>query len=203
MDSDSDDDVVMISGIRPLDSPFGITSTKSEQKRDSKRLKIDKHEKEIFDEGLVSESKYSDLYYLESSGVVHIARQASTSTPSTAEESDRREIKLLISYRVNKENSNDIQIALIVYKSNNSNVKSRRNLMLEFGDMKDSDSSSIQATPPSITTSTISRCSTVGAKEPETSSNLPHEITTAPQPAGHKVTKGTKRPMMSRHCLRF
>jgi hypothetical protein len=186
-------------GIYPLDLSFdSLVAKKSEQKID-KNAKRPRMRGESDDEAnlcqqktLERESKYSDLYYLESTGSVTTHRQVSSSN-SRIEDNERRECKVLISYRVNKNNANDIQIALIIYKPNNSNQKTRRNLLLEFSEER--IETDLTLTP------SMSRCNTAVKEHPNKLENMSRIIATAP--TGDKPIKGTKRPMMSRGRLRF
>ena len=195
-ESDTDDDVEL--GVYPLDlSLDSIMAKKSEEKieKNFKRQRLDEDsndEANICEQKtLERESKYSDLYYLESTGSVTMHRQVSSSS-SHIEDNKRRECKILISYRVNKANHNDIQIALIIYKSNNSSQKSRRNLLNEFGDRIETDMS---------LTPSLSRFRTAVKEHPKKPEKMSEVIATAP--TGDKPIKGTKRPMMSRSRLRF
>lgn len=191
-DSSSDEETTSLDDgfgddIRPLDGSFKseqitespeskrqrIDETKTAKKRSQKTISID-------------ESRFTELKYLEASGTVTVHRQASTS--SSGEEGDRRECKLQISYRINKDNPNDIQIALIVYKCNSSNLRSRRNLMLEF---KDDVETSMNG-PIEIMTPPIQRQSVIEEKV----------IQTAP-PDVNQRSKAMKRSISSRNCLRF
>jgi hypothetical protein len=167
-------------GIQPLDESQHFVKTKEIRSPDSKRQKMnDKSEKKKSETISLEQSRYSDLLYFETSGVVTIRRQASTS--SSRDESDRRECKMQISYRVSKDSPTDIQIALIVYKNYSSNLKSRRNLMLEF---KDDETTEI-STP----------------SQPIVREKL---IYTAPAGDHQKPsTKPMKRSNSSRNCLRF
>lgn len=189
-DDDGEDEFL---GVRPIDSSIEIFKTKKQTRISHKRLR--RYSKEDTSSKMLetiplNESKYSNLHYLETSGFVSIFRQSTSATPSN--EYDRRECKLLISYRINKENPSDIQIALIVYKPNGSNTKSRRNLMLEFSARDLQEIKSTSSTP------IISRPNTA-LKEFRTTDEV-FEIAT--DPVG-KMSKGIKRPMMSRNRLRF
>lgn len=137
---------------------------------------------------------------MEASGTVNIRRET---TSSSRDECDRRECKMLISYRINKEATNDVQIALIVYKNLSNNVRSRRNLLVEFAD--ESDETQELPSTPIVSTFTSpplsSRCRTV-IKDIKHKNNNDSLISTAPC-AGEKGIKTTKRPIVSRNCLRF
>lgn len=191
--SETDDEKEL--GVYSLDLSHVDLMPKKSKKRIVKRQRLDG---DSYDEANICaqktierESKYSDLYYLESTGTVITHRQVSSSSSHT-EDYKRRECKILISYRINKNNHNDIQIALIIYKPNSSSLKSRRNLLNEFDDRVETDFS---LTPMS------SRFSTAVKEHPKRLENMSDIIATAP--AGEKPIKGTKRPMMSRNRLRF
>lgn len=127
---DSDDDVndFNISGICPIDeTPPEIAREKRKSPLAKKQRREEILEQTIIQPTLQAESKFSEIYYLEATGIVSINRQSSSS-----DEMEKRECQLLVSYRVHKEEPNKIQIALIVYKSNSKNPKTRRNLMTEF-----------------------------------------------------------------------
>lgn len=172
-------------GIRPLDGSLHSAKTEIVRSPDSKRQRRNPEESGKKSKTITLEqSRYSDLRYFETSGSVTIRRQASTS--SSRDECDRRECKMQISYRVSKDSPNDIQIALIVYKNNSSNLKSRRNLTLEFKDDVEA-SATEQITTPS-THATINR---------------EKIIYTAPAGGQQKAPKPMKRSSSSRNCLRF
>ncbi|XP_070497512.1 uncharacterized protein [Chironomus tepperi] len=193
--SDTDDETEL--GIYPIDLSCDSPMPSKNEHKIVKNFKRQRLDEDTHDETniceqktLERESKYSDLYYLESIGSVTTYRQVSSSS-SHIEDNKRRECKILISYRVNKDNNNDIQIALIIYKPNNVSQKSRRNLLNEFGDRTESDL---------LLTPLLSRFSTA-VKDPKKLENMSEVIATAP--TGDKPIKGTKRPMMSRSRLRF
>jgi hypothetical protein len=198
-DSDSDD---FEEGIQPLDNSFELISSEEtsrtfkRQRRDKRKEETEAIAKTISDE----QSKYSSLQYLEVSGSVIIRRQAATSSGSSSsrDDFDRRECKMLISYRVNKDNANDVQIALIVYKNSSTNVKSRRNLMLEFDDRVD-DSREFLLSTPASTLSSSARSQTT-AKEQDKCQTEPLLSTIS---AGEKTARASKRPFTSRNRLRF
>jgi hypothetical protein len=188
----STDEEGIESGIYPLDSSIEMTKN-VQRNKNFKRQRVGDEpitEEIQADSISVEDSKYSDLFYLETSGAVTI-HKAITSTPNAVNENDRRECKLYISYRVNREDESDIQIALIMYKCNNSNQKTRRNLMLEFEERHVPDSP--------IAAPSTSRCNTV-VKERQ---RLTNKLQISTDPVNNKVTKATKRPMNSRNCLRF
>lgn len=206
-DSDSSD---IEDGIQPLDKTFELKEPKeTEEPTNIKRQRRDNYDdiakKTKLVESIVEEeSRYSGLHYIEVAGMVTIRRQA---TSSSRDECDRRECKMQISYRINKESTNDVQIALIVYKNLSSIVRSRRNLMMEFADesvetqeLPSTPIASSFLTPPPPPTS--SRCRTVIKDRKQHNNNNDSLISTAPC-AGEKVTKATKRPIASRNRLRF
>lgn len=169
---------------KPLDGSIQYTKTeKIVRSPESKRPRLGDLEGEKKSDTIsLEQSRYSDLHYCEVSGAVTIRRQASSS--SSRDESDRRECKMQISYRVNKDSANDIQIALIVYK-NNSQVRSRRNLMQQFKGDEETSIVQTELSTPSI------RCQSTDKI-----------IYTAP--AGtQNVSKTMKRSSSSRNCLRF
>jgi hypothetical protein len=190
LDSDSDD--LNISGVCPLSST-GVVESKSEpdlNSPDCKRLKREEKQEPVDEETCPPpESRYSQVYYLEASGTVSIKRQAMPS-----DDSEKRDCKMLVSYRVNKDDPSMIQIALIVYKSNSKNPKTRRNLMIEF----EEKASELMSPGPSSTPST-SRARTVGKERKKPEAN-PKEPSTDPS---SKHSKATKRPMISKSSLRF
>lgn len=192
VDNDDSDDGYE-EGIRPLDETFEmIESFKVEQPSKFKRQRLDKdvEKKNMPDMISEEESRYSNLKYLEVSGVVTIHRQH---TSNSRNESERHECKMQVSYRINKEDANDIQIALIVYKHVNNSVKTRRNLMLQFE--KETDDIQEMLNSPSTT-------SLVTPSIVHRSNHNEGLALTAPC-AGEKVTKTLKRSITSRNCLRF
>ena len=204
-DSDTSD---IEDGIQPLDKTFEL----QEPKGTVEPTKIKRQRRDNYDdiakktklaESIAEEeSRYSGLHYIQVAGMVTIRRQA---TSSTRDECDRRECKMQISYRINKESTNDVQIALIVYKNLSSIVRSRRNLMMEFVD-ESVETQELPSTPIASSFSTppptSSRCRTVIKDRKQHNNNNDSLISTAPC-AGEKVTKATKRPIVSRNCLRF
>lgn len=194
---DSDDefeehvDDLNFSGFRPLDTSIEIVIGKQETSPNCKRMR--RTEKEADEMTIMetsvepSESKFSELHYLEASGTVIINRQASS------DESEKRDCKMFVSYRVHKDDPSIIQIALIVYKNNSKNPKTRRNLMAEF-EQKTSELMS----PCTTNLPSSSRCRTVvnNRKKPETKA-----IQISTEPA--KNAKAIKRPMISKTSLRF
>lgn len=200
----SKEDEIEEEGICPLDGTFELIQTEDfDQPSNSKRQRRNEDvEESVYNTKMQEsiteeESQYSNLFYFEVSGAITIRRQSMSST--SRDECDRRECKMQISYRVNKEVSNDIQIALIVYK-NNSNLRSRRNLMLEFSE-KAEESLELPTTPISnlMLTPSSSRCRTVTKERP----SIKDESLISTAPCGEKVTKAIKRPIASRNCLRF
>lgn len=191
--SSSDDEKVTSSdefeeGIQPLDgSTLRTAKTDIIRSPDLKRQRRNPEEREKkkkFESISLEQSQYSDLRYFQVTGVVTVRRQASTS--SSRDDIDRRECKMQISYRVNKDLPNDIQIALIVYKNNSNNLKSRRNLMLSFKDDVETSETATVQTPSNQTV------------------NKEKLINTAPV-GDHRVEaqKPMKRSISSRNCLRF
>lgn len=130
---DSDDDDTSESnesGICPLEGSFEGSFVVQETKKShvtKRQRREEKREQTTMQSTSLVESKFSELHYLEATGSVSINRQ-----PSSSDEMEKRECKLLVSYRVHKEDPDVIQIALVVYKSNSKNLKTRRNLMPEF-----------------------------------------------------------------------
>ena len=169
-DTDNDDaDESSESGVYPLDDSFEVMKI-TEKSPVTKKPRMNKIQDQTTVEQLThSESKYSDLNYFEATGCVNINRQQSSS-----DEMEKRDFKLLVSYRVHKKDSNIIQIALIVYKSN-MNLKTRRNLMNEFAS---------QSSPPKCRT-TVKHREKTDATDSRTSS----------APPGTKYSKGKKRPL--------
>lgn len=130
-------------------------------------------------------NKYSDLKHLEATATVNITRFQSQ------EGSEERECLIKMSYRHHLDNTNDIQIALIVYKQNSDNPPhSRRNLMSEF------DEKATQGSPSSPIKQ--SRTGTKLLRHSDTKK----EISSAP-PATNHQSKATKRPNCSKNSLRF
>ena len=169
-------------GILPLDGS-SLRALKTEKTVRSPNSKRARKEEDGKKSKIISleESRYSELQYFEVTGVVSIRHHTST---SSRDECDRRECKMQISYRVHKDKANDVQIALIVYKNNSNNFKSRRNLMSEFKD--EAETSSVQI--ESLSTRELS------VKE--------KSISSTPQSKTEK-TKPMKRSSSSRNCLRF
>lgn len=191
LDSDSDDSNV--SGVFPLDSSVvGESKTEKElESPDCKRLKReDKQETAVDETCPPPESRFSQIHYLEATGTVSLKRLAMPS-----DELEKRDCKMLVSYRVNKDDPSMIQIALIVYKSNSKNPKTRRNLMMEF----DEKALELMSPSPAANTPSTSRARTVvkERKKPEAKPSGP-----ATEPSA-KYSKATKRPMISKSSLRF
>jgi hypothetical protein len=189
---DDVDDDLDLSGVEPLDTSIEIVKGKQEKSPDCKRLRRETVEtipmETMAMDTIVepSDSKFSDLHYLETSGIVSINRQA-----ASTDESERRECKMFVSYRVHKSDPSIVQIALIVYKSNSTNPKTRRNLMAEF------EQKSEMMSPCTTNVPSSSRCRTVNSrKKPEAKAM---QISTEPA----KNTKAIKRPMISKTSLRF
>lgn len=175
------------SGIRPLDSSIQLSVEKEKSPKSKRLRREEKLEATTLEPSHPAESKFSDLFYLEASGNVTINRQ-----PSASDEVEKRECKLLISYRVHKEDPTNVQIALIVYKSNSQNTKSRRNLMPEFG---------VKSSEPTTTTPTSSRCRTTVKDRKKFEESTASGIASAP--AGARNSKAIKRPMISKHPARI
>jgi hypothetical protein len=191
LDSDSDD--LNLSGICPLDSSSAVVDSKTEKELNSpdcKRLKREDKQEAVDEETCPPpESKFSQVYYLEASGCVSIKRQAMPS-----DDFEKRDCKMLVSYRVNKDDPSMIQIALIVYKSNSKNPKTRRNLMLEFGEKAS------ELTPPSLAHMPSTSRARTAVKDRKKLEPNPTEPSTDPS---SKCSKATKRPMISKSSLRF
>lgn len=186
---DNEIDDLNESGIRPLDSSaVELMREKIEKSPSSKRIRREETLPEEPSEPV--DSRFSDLFYLETSGSVTIIRQTMSSS-----EPEKRDCRMLISYRVCKEDPTSIQVALIVYKSNSKNPKTRRNLMSEF-ELKSEESSS----PCSLSTPTTSRCRTTVKDRKKSDDEKTMEAATVPT-AG-KFSKATKRPI-SKTSLRF
>lgn len=179
---EDEDDDLDLSGVRPLDMTETSQKETLEKSPECKRLKREEKESIVVDP---SESKFSELRYLEATGNVTINRQASSS-----DEAEKRECKMFVSYRVNKDDASVVQIALIVYKSNSKNPKTRRNLMSEF-EQKTSELMSTNL-------STSSRCRTVASSRKKLEVRNT-EISTEPA----KAAKAVKRPLISKTSLRF
>lgn len=118
LDSSSD------SGCHPIDSTDKSVTKSPKKKKVRRRNKIE----EMLAEGLRPEdSIFSELNYLEGRGSVTLHRQACS-------EPEKRDCQLFVSYRINKDDTNVAQVALIVYKPNRKDVRTRRNLMNCFVD---------------------------------------------------------------------
>jgi hypothetical protein len=186
-DSDEEDleqDDLDLSGFTPLDSTIELVTEKSPECKRQRREETQTQLTVV--EPQPVESSFSDLHYLEATGSVTINRSA------IADESEKRDCKLLVSYRVNKENPAVVQIALIVYKSNARNPKTRRNLMAEF-ETKTAELMAAQSTNVSS-----SRCRTVVKSQRKQETEMAQ---VASEPA--KSSKAIKRPMVSKTSLRF
>lgn len=190
LESSGSDDDLDESGVRPLDSSIKFIMEKKSKSPASKRPRRQDIEQEIIAEPRSpAESKYSDLHYLQATGIVTIKRQGISD-----DEPEKRECHILISYRLNKEDSSKIQIALIVYKSNSKNPTTRRNLIFEF-----EDKASELESPIIVNIASTSRCRTAVKDRKKYDERL-EEISTAP--AGTKYSKAIKRPM-TKTSLRF
>lgn len=159
------------SGICPFDESLEVVEEKRKSPAAKRLRREEKLELTRVEPTTQPESKFSELYYLEATGSVSINRQ-----PSSSDEMEKRDCKLLVSYRVNKEDPNAVQIALIVYKSNSKNLKSRRNLMTEF-----------------VVKNSASRCRT--AIKDREKFDVAAFGSSSSAPPGAKHTKGLKRPM--------
>jgi hypothetical protein len=196
-DSDDDDDDDL--GVKPLknSSPSHERLIERKRKFNHKRQRRNQKEKRMMindaSKDIISscDSQFSDLHYLKTTGCVTILRQSNSDVSPTSHE--KRDCTLLISYRINKDNPSDIQIALIVYQSRSTNVKIRRNLVIEF------QGQSIE--PSTSNTPTQSHSNTTVKDRHKKSSLKRLGVSTAP--VGSKLTKGVKRPVTSRNCLRF
>lgn len=180
------------SGIQPLDSSVQLSVEKDESPHSKRLRREEKTESTTLETSQPAESKFSDLFYLEASGNVTINRH-----PTASDEVEKRDCKMMVSYRVHKEDSTVVQIALIVYKSSSQNTKSRRNLMAEFGE-KSSEfiaQSLVNGGP------TSSRCRTVVKSRKRFEESTVNGIATAPP--GAKYSKAVKRPMISKHPARI
>lgn len=186
LEPDDDIDNLNESGIRPLDSSaVELMREKTEKSPSSKRIRRD--EILVEEPSEPAESRFSELLYLEAKGTVITKRQVSGSEP------EKRECKMLISYRVCKDDPLTIQVALIVYKSNSNNLKSRRNLMSQF-ELKSDELSSPLSTP------STSRCRSTVKNRMKSDDEKTMEASTAPM--GYKFSKAIKRPI-SKASLRF
>lgn len=174
-DVDSDD--LDETGVHPLDSSYTVTTQKPAREPKAKRLR--REEKETI---TTAESRFSDLRYLEATGTVTIKRDG-----SAMDEPEKRDCKMLVSYRVLKKDSSNIQIALIVYKSN-TKTKTRRKLFQPK-----------LHEPSSMSTHSSTSRSRTEEKDKKKHEDRMNEISTAPP--GVKYAKATKRP--SKTSLRF
>lgn len=191
--SESDDRVNNLneSGICPLDISLETTTEETNESPVMKKFKRE-DELDVSMSGTrpSTESFYSELCYLEAIGTIAIQRQSGSS-----DEQEKRECKMLVSYRVHKDDPADIQIALIIYKPNSQNPKTRRNLMEEF----ETESADGLQTPPS-SLPTKPRCQTV-ARDMLKDIACTKQVSTAPADA--RKSKATKRPLGAQTSLRF
>lgn len=177
-DVDSDD--LDETGVCPLDSSHTVTIDKPDKEPKAKRVRREvKHVEETI---TTAESRYSDLHYLEAIGTVTIKRHGSAS-----DEPEKRDCRVLVSYRVHKGDSTNIQIALIVYKSN-TKTKTRRKLFQQK-----------LPEPSSTRTHSSTSRSRTEEKDKKKFEEKMNEISTAPP--GVKYSKATKRPLKT--SLRF
>jgi hypothetical protein len=125
-ESRSSDDLD-VSGVHPIDSSNIFNSPVNSPKK--KKIRIERKNKRrsipIEIEEQFKDSLYTNLKYTKANGNVKLYRQ-------DMEHSDERTCSMFLSYREKLSDKNDLQISLIVYKSNTQNVKSRRNLCYEF-----------------------------------------------------------------------
>lgn len=130
-----------LSGVHPIDSSCAFGSPVSSPKK--KKIRIERKNnkrRSIPVEEQSKDSSYTNLKYSKASGNVKLNRQ-------DMEHSDERTCSMFLSYREKISDKNDVQISLIVYKSNTQNVKSRRNLCYEF------ETKSIECHQPQLTLS--------------------------------------------------
>ena len=185
-DSDEEeieDNELDFSGFTPFDSSMEIETGKEVKSPECKKLRREEQEITMIE---VTDSKFSELHYLEATGTVGINRPSISS-----DESEKRDCKMSVSYRIHKHDPCVIQIALIVYKSNSKNPKTRRNLMAEFETKTNESMSSRSTNLPSS-----SRCRTVAKLQPR---EEVAEVATEPA----KNSKAVKRPLISKTSLRF
>lgn len=119
-----------LSGIHPIDSSIRIDLSNSPIRSPrSKKRRLDNNglKNSITHEEQREESTHTSLKYLKAVGTV-------ASNRHNPEKFDERECTMFMSYRERRDNQNDVQISLIVYKPNSKNVKSRRNLLSQFGE---------------------------------------------------------------------
>lgn len=190
LDSDICLDNLNESGIIPLDSSFLISSEDPDKLPECKRIKKgDKQENSLEESTSPTKSNYSGLQYLEALGTLMINRLEGSSN-----EPEKREFKMFVSYRVHKSDPTNLQIALIVYKPNSQNAKTRRNLMLEFESRAD-------VCPPNEWNNILpitSRCQAI-VKERKTRDESTKQISIAEA----KNSRAPKRPLISKTSLRF
>lgn len=142
-----------LSGIHPIDTSIRIDLNDSPIRSPrSKKRRIDKIglNTSIIHEEQIEESTHTSLKYLKAVGTVASNRQ-------NPEKFDERECTMFMSYRERRDNQNDVQISLIVYKPNSKNVKSRRNLLSQFGESSSTTNSEQEKskTPIGKTTSDL------------------------------------------------
>lgn len=125
-DESRDSDDCDLLGIRPIDTSMRVGANESPMK--SPKTKKRRLDNSIVHEELSDDSTHSSLKYLKTVGTVAPNRQDPEKLP------DERGCIMCLSYRQRRDNPNDVQISLIVYKPNAKNVKSRRNLLSEFGE---------------------------------------------------------------------
>lgn len=144
-DDSSDLDDCDLSGIRPIDTSFraGINNSPTKSPK-SKKRRIDRKmfNSSIVHEELCNDSTHSNLKYVRATGTVSYNSQIPDKL------NDERGCIMFLSYRERRDNQNDLQISLIIYKPNSKNVKSRRNLMLEFGESSSAATSEEQSETP-------------------------------------------------------
>lgn len=146
MDNEKNDHIQDVNELTPkkINNDTSKASRKRTNRLDSFELKTPrkKQKEELINttdqpEAPSDQYQYSDLKYIESFGVLRMCRsKKSRNNHSVVGSSDdrtsNRSIQLQISYRVNINNDDDIQLALVVYEHVTKNPKIRRNLMGEF-----------------------------------------------------------------------
>ncbi|CRL08720.1 CLUMA_CG021391, isoform A [Clunio marinus] len=183
-DSEDEEEEGNVSGIRPLDASVELEPKLNDKSPACKKLRRGNEETNELSSNV--ESNFSDLFYVEATGVVAIKRQ-----PKMSDELEKRDCRMLVSYRTKKTDPNFVQIALIVYKSNTKNPKTRRNLMLEFRE------ESVEFSTPTL----FSRSQT--EERIEFSIDGKNSSRAATVPAENKTSKAVKRPLNSKTSLRF
>lgn len=182
-DSSTNEDDSNESGIHPFDSSMEFDKEKTPKiKRLRRERKRDLGKSSLQE---TPESTFSELHYLSAAGNVTLKRPGS--------EEQTRECKILLSYRISKEDPSVIQIALIIYKSNSERFKTRRNLVSEFGGQ------SLETSTPKLLlfdSQLSSRSQTSVKNQPKTEEDV---VKTEPAKSNHRPLK---RPI-SKCSLRF